>query len=147
MKPTVLIKICLIAILFSCNEEDKKEELHCDVFDYRHGIIISSKEKINSFATIISYKNTNAIDTINVKIEPRELQMGSVYYIDLEFNTGFDYQLILNDSIKYFITDIKSGKVSYGTEFMQGRIYDCKIISYKLNNVLKLEGNLIIDFK
>jgi hypothetical protein len=137
--------------LASCNdtEEAKKKTFKCDVFDIENGISISSEFKIDSLATIIQYEKNDidkVVDTIKTTVEDRTKYTKSNYVIRYRpLNTGYDYQIILNDTLRFFVTDLNSKMVSHGTEFMQGARYMCEISSYKLNGIKREEAQIVID--
>lgn len=140
--------IIVIILLYSCIEKEKVK-LNCDAFDYQNGILIFSTIKIDSCVKIIRYQKNDiykVIDTTFVKVKDYTKYEKNKYSIDPSFmNTGFDYQVIVNDSLMYFFTDIKTTLSTHGSDFMHGEIEMCDIVSYKLNNILIKDKGLRIN--
>jgi hypothetical protein len=131
--------ILIIVAIFSSCIDKYEEKLTCNVFDYKNGILIFSPLKIDSLVKIIRYEKNNlnkALDTTLIKVRDYTKYEKNKYSVDIpSMNTDFDYQIILNDTLLYFFTDIKTTVSKHGQEFMQGRVEMCDIVGYKLNNI------------
>lgn len=131
------------------HEDNEKSQIDCSVFDYKNGFLIHSNQLIKPTATVIKYKKNdlyNPVDTFKLNIEKCMLQNGEVYCINhFDFYTNFDYQVVLNDTMRFFFTDITNEVIRYSGAFMNKTIYECRILSYKLNGILMKEHELNIN--
>lgn len=147
----------LPAMLTACYdsaEQEKGKNLKCDVFDYRDGIVIYSKQDVKEPILIIKYPKENnfkeALDTLKYSVYKTDYNGKEGYGTHNNgrvMNTAYDYKIIVNGTREYQVTDIASKLYTPGGDFMSGTKHMCVIASYKLNDSLVIdEGNIIIRF-
>lgn len=151
MTKKIFLILILIEILISCNSSSKEEKLECSSIDYSSSININSKIKLDSCALLIQYAKGNiddVKDTTNVILNTTTSNQGNFYkIIGNVINTSFDYQIVFNDSLRYFITDIITQEASHGMDFMGGTKKICEIFSYKINGKPKNHAQIYIEIE
>ncbi|MCA6438166.1 MAG: hypothetical protein IM592_17030 [Bacteroidetes bacterium] len=149
MKKSILVAL-LPLVFTSCYDSElreKEKNLKCDSFDYNDGVIIRSKFKPDSLCKVYVYDKsniTNPKDTFYLKIDGNTNNKNEYSITRPSLNTSYNYKIIINDSLIYSVTDIKSEVYKWGGNFMNGTHYMCQIASYKLNDSLMTEGSNIV---
>jgi hypothetical protein len=150
MKNYFLIAL-LPLILLACYdsaEQEKAKNMKCDSFIYESGVVIKSKFRPDTICKIIVYKKTlkeNPSDTLLLIINDHSNYKDEYSISRPNLNTAYDYKFIINDSLVYTLSEIKSKLFGYGGDFMSGTHYMCQLTSYKLNDsLIKDDKNITI---
>lgn len=142
----------MLTACYDSEEQQKGKNLKCDHFDYRDGIVIYSKQKVEEPVLVIKYEKGDgfkkAIDTLKLNVYKTKYSNKKegygTHYDDRDMNTAYDYKIVLNGK-EYRVTDIRSELYTPGGDFMSGTKYMCVIASYKINDSLVTDGNITIE--
>jgi hypothetical protein len=129
--------LILLSLLTSCNEEKKDCKMSTTILSR---LVLKNFEKIELQSLDINKIKSDNLLHVNakgryVKITPfvfNELEKGATLFT-------------INDSLHYIISDIK--KQSIQRQTMTRKIWDCDLVSYKVNDSLQYHHQILTIYR
>ncbi|MCX2764955.1 hypothetical protein [Aquimarina muelleri] len=129
--------IAIFSLLISCDEEKKDCKISTTILSR---LILKKFEKIELQSLYINKIKSDHLLHVNSK--GRYIKITPFVFNELEKGTTI---FTINDSLHYSISDIK--KESIQRQTMTRKIWDCNLVSYKVNDSLQYHHQILTIYR